>query len=119
MKTQALWVLLLAAILSVLNLAIIPVAIAQSQMKNDVEQLTKDLHDGVERSTLTAEQKVQLRDDFTDLKQARQNHDRFAMMRAAHKIRSTLDSGAFKPEDQQRIKQDMQAIKEARKAGSQ
>lgn len=38
----------------------------------------------------------------------------FASIRAARSIKTALNSGAFKPEDQARIKQDIQAIKEAR-----
>ena len=92
-----------------------PGALAQpNQMKDDFEQLAMDLHVGVDRSTLTEQQKAQLRDDFRELKQAHQNHQMFAALRAARSIRAALDSGAFKSEDQQRIKQDMQAIKEAR-----
>jgi hypothetical protein len=89
--------------------------LAQShQMKDDFEQLAVDIHVGVDRSTLTEQQKAQFRDDFKELKEAHQNHRMFAALRAARSIRTELDSGAFRPEDQQRIKQDLQAIKEAR-----
>jgi hypothetical protein len=48
---------------------------AQSaQMKDDVEQLAVDLHAGMDRSTLTKKQKAQLRENFKELRQARQNH---------------------------------------------
>ena len=106
-----------------ISMAAIPVVIiflsgqrtlAQSrQLKDDIEQLAVDLHAGMDRSTLSEEQKTKLRNDFRELRQARQNHDRFAAMRAGRNIRATLDSGAFKPEDRQRIQQDMQAIREA------
>ena len=90
-------------------------ALAQnSQMKDDIEQLAIDLKVGVDRSTMTPEQKEQLRDDFRELREAKKNHQPFAAMRAARSIRTALDSGAFKPEDKDRIKQDMQAIREAR-----
>lgn len=82
------------------------------QMKDDVEQLAVDLHAGIDRSTLTPEQRTQLRDDLRDLREARQRHERFAEFRAARRIREILNSGAFKPEDEQRIKQDFQAIRE-------
>jgi len=114
MKSRRLAVLSLMALLSVsVNLATSAPLIAQ-QMKDDVEQLAMDLHVGMERSTLTTQQKAQLRDDFKELRRAHQNHEMFATMRAARSIRTALDSGAFKPQDQQRIKQDMQAIREAR-----
>ena len=89
-------------------------AAQQNQMKDDMEQLAMDLHVGVDRSTLTEPQKAQLRDDFRELREAHKNHQMFAAMRAARSIRTALDSGAFKPEDRQRIKQDMEAIREAR-----
>jgi Spy/CpxP family protein refolding chaperone len=92
---------------------------AQShQMKDDLEQLAMDVHVGLERSTLTEQQKAQFRDDFKELREAHQHHRMFAALRAARSIRKELDSGAFKPEDQARIKQDLQAIKEAREYGS-
>ena len=89
-------------------------ALAQNQMKDDMAQLAVDLKVGVDRSTLTQGQKEQLRDDFRELREAHEQHRMFAAMRAARSIRATLDSGAFKPEDQKRIKEDIQAIKEAR-----
>ena len=89
-----------------------------SQMKDDMEQLAMDLHVGVDRSTLTPQQKEQLRDDFRGLKEAHQNHEMFKGLRAARSIRAALDSGAFKPEDKKRIKADIAAIKEAREQGS-
>ncbi len=84
------------------------------QMKDDVEQLAMDIHVGVDRSTLTPQQKAQLKDDVRELRDAHKNHRMFAELRAARSIRVALDSGAFKPEDEQRIKQDLQAIKGAR-----
>lgn len=96
-----------------------PTTLAQSrQLRDDVEQLAVDLHAGIDRSTLTEQQKTKLRDDFKELRQARENHQRFAAMRAARSIRATLDSGAFKPEDRDRIKHDMDAIREAHDGGS-
>ncbi|MBV8771464.1 MAG: hypothetical protein JO166_03890 [Deltaproteobacteria bacterium] len=89
-------------------------SLAQSrQLKDDMEQLAVDLHAGIDRSTLSEEQKSKLRDDFRELRRARQNHERFAAMRAGRNIRATLDSGAFQPQDRQRIKQDMEAIRAA------
>jgi Spy/CpxP family protein refolding chaperone len=120
MKFRYLAILLLITLLSAsTNLTVsAPVMAQSSQMKDDMEQLAVDLHVGVDRSTLTAQQKAQLRDDFRELKEAHQNHEMFKGLRAARSIRAALDSGAFKPEDQQRIKQDIQAIKEAREQGS-
>src|SRR5215468_538483 len=100
MKNRSLIVLSLAATL--LWLAAVSnarLALAQSSaMKDAIEQLAVDLHAGVDRSTLTPQQKEQLRDDFKELRRAHQNHERFAALRAARSIRATLDSGAFKPE---------------------
>jgi Spy/CpxP family protein refolding chaperone len=83
-------------------------------MKDDIEQLAVDLHVGVDRSTLTPEQKEQLRDDFRELRRAHQNHEMFAGLRAARSIKRALNSGAFQPADRQRIEADIRAIKEAR-----
>jgi len=113
------------AMLSIIVLSIVaanlitsvPSMAQSSQMKDDIEQLAVDLHVGIDRSTLTPQQKAQLRDDFRELKEAHQNHEMFKGLRAARSIRTALDSGAFKPEDQQRIKQDIAAIKEAREQG--
>jgi hypothetical protein len=111
-----------------ISMAVIPFALCfsllslslaqQQQLRDDIEQLAVDLHAGMDRSTLTEPQKAQLRDDFRELRRAHQNHEMFATMRAARSIRTVLDSGAFKPEDRQRIKQDMQTIKEARESES-
>jgi len=106
---------LLALVIGLCASAALPrPSLAQSRMKDDIEQLAMDIHVGLDRSTLTPQQKAQFRDDFRELKQAHQNHQMFAALRAARSIRTTLDSGAFQPQDQQRIKQDLQAIKEAR-----
>jgi len=116
MRARYLAVALIACALAVsTNLAIpTPLMAQSSQMKDDMEQLAMDLHVGLDRSTLTAGQKAQLRDDFKELRRAHQNHEMFAAMRAARSIRGYLDSGAFQPDDQKRIKQDIQQIKEAR-----
>ena len=113
-RTIALGLALVAMLPTATIVSLPATALAQNQMKDDIEQLAIDLKVGVDRSTLTPEQKEQLRDDFRELREAKKNHQMFAAMRAARSIRSALDSGAFKPEDQQRIKQDMQAIREAR-----
>ena len=116
MKVQPLAVLLIAGVLTAAaNLALPARLMAESsQMKDDMEQLAIDLHVGIDRSTLTAGQKAQLRDDFRELREAHKNHQMFPAIRAARSIKTSLDSGAFKPEDQKRIKEDIQAIKEAR-----
>ncbi len=115
MKVQYLAVLIAGLIAASGNLAVPTPLLAQSsQMKDDMEQLAVDLHVGIDRSTLTPAQKDQLRDDFKELRRAHQNHEMFAAMRAARSIRTSLDSGAFKPEDQKRIKEDIQQIREAR-----
>jgi hypothetical protein len=115
------WNLLIsmAAIPLALYFSFPPLSLAQQQqLRDDIEQLAVDLHVGMDRSTLTEPQKAQLRDDFRELRQAHRNHEMFATMGAARSIRTVLDSGAFKPGDRQRIKQDMQAIKEARESES-
>ena len=82
-------------------------------VKDDIEQLAVDLKVGMDRSSLTPQQKEQLRDDVKALRTARENHEGFAMMRAARSIRYEVDAG-FRPEDKARIKQDMSALREAR-----
>jgi Spy/CpxP family protein refolding chaperone len=116
MKIRPIAILALSAVLfTAARLAYPQPVLAQShQMKDDLEQLAVDIHVGMDRSTLTEQQKAQLRDDFKELREAHRNHRMFAGLRAARSIRTALDSGAFKPEDQKRIKQDMQAIREAR-----
>jgi hypothetical protein len=116
MKTRRIAIpVLLTILFATAHLAFPEPGMAQShQMKDDLEQLAVDIHVGMDRSTLTEQQKAQLRDDFKELKEAHQHHRMFAALRAARSIRTELDSGAFKPEDEKRIKQDMQAIREAR-----
>ncbi|MGO9604222.1 MAG: hypothetical protein ACLQAT_12645 [Candidatus Binataceae bacterium] len=91
-----------------------PAAAQQSAMKDDVEQFAMDLHVAMDRSSLTEQQKEQMRGDLKKLREAHQNHEPIKEMRAARGLRSMLDSGAFKLEDQARLKQDMQAIRQAR-----
>ncbi|GEM_PF-2496722 len=88
-----------------------------SAMKDDIEQLAVDLHVGMDRSSLTEQQKQQMREDLRQLREARQNHTPLKGFEAARSLRSMLDSGAFKPEDKERIKQDLKAIREARGNG--
>jgi hypothetical protein len=86
----------------------------QGEMKDDVEQFAMDLHVAVQRSSLSDQQKEQIRTDLKDLREARQNHDRIGGFRAMRNLRSLLDSDAFQPEDRQRIKQDLEKIREDR-----
>src|SRR5215469_2073754 len=83
------------------------------QIKDDVEQLAMD---PCRRRSLDshARAKGAAQGRFARTREAHQNHRMFAELRAARSIRVALESGAFKPEDQQRIKQDPQAIKSAR-----
>src|SRR5271154_6889025 len=120
MRIQPVAILALSVVLfTIASFSFSRSSLAQShQMKDDLEQLAVDIHVGVDRSTLTPQQKAQFRDDFKELKEAHQNHRMFAALRAARSIRTELDSGAFRPEDEQRIKQDLQAIKEAREFNS-
>jgi Spy/CpxP family protein refolding chaperone len=101
MRIRPIAILALSAVLTTAHLAGPQPGLAQShQMKDDLEQLAVDIHVGMDRSTLTEQQKAQLRDDFKELREAHQNHQMFAALRAARSIRTELDSGAFKPEDQ-------------------
>ena len=84
------------------------------QMRDDLEQFAMDLHVGMQRANLTEQQREQMRRDLQTLRESRQNHDRIAAFRAYRNFHSILDSGAFQPEDQQRIKMDMQQLREAR-----
>jgi len=111
MRTRNLAIILLTAVL----FATASLSYAQpGQMKDAIEQLAVDMHVGLSRSTLNEQQKAQFLDDFRELREAHQNHQMFAAMRAARSIRTELNSGAFQPEDRQRIQQDLQQIKEAR-----
>ena len=71
------WNLLIATavIPLVLYFSFLPMSMAQlQQLRDDIEQLAVDLHAGMDRSTLTEQQKAQLRDDFRELMRAHQNH---------------------------------------------
>jgi len=89
------------------------VSFAQNpQMKDDIEQLAIDLKVGMDRSSMSPQQKEQMRDDIRELREAHKNHEMFKMMRAARSIRAM--AGYFQPGDRDRIKADMQQIKEVR-----
>ena len=85
------------------------------QMRDDLEQFAMDLHVGMQRANLTDQQREQMKKDLQTLRDSRKNGDRLAAFRAMRNFHSILDSGAFQPEDQQRIKQDMQQLREAKK----
>ncbi len=85
-----------------------------AQKRDEIARLAIDVKTAMDRSTLTETQKAQFRDDLRELRRAHENHETFAALRAARSIRTVLDSGAFKPEDSKRIKEDLQAIREAR-----
>ena len=87
-----------------------------AQKRDEAARLEIDVKTAMDRSTLTDAQKAQFRDDLRELRRAHQNHETFASLRAARSIRTVLDSGAFKPEDSKRIKEDLQAIREARES---
>jgi hypothetical protein len=88
-------------------------AFAQNpQMKDDIEQLAMDLHVAMDRSSMNPQQKAQMRDDVRELREAHQNHETFRMMRAARSIKAM--TGYFQPGDRERIKQDIDQIKEVR-----
>jgi len=87
---------------------------AQDAAKDAMVTFAFDLHEGMKRSTLTQQQKEQVRNDLRTLKEAHQSGDRRSAMRAMMNFHQILDSGAFQPQDQQRIKQDLQNLREAR-----
>lgn len=87
-----------------------------AQKRDEIARLAIDVKTAMDRSTLTETQKAQFRDDLRELRRAHQNHETFASLRAARSIRTVLDSGAFKPEDSKRIKEDLQSIREARES---
>jgi hypothetical protein len=89
---------------------------AQETMKEAVATFAFDLHEGVKRSTLTPQQKQQVRSDLKALRQAHQNGDRRGAFRAMMNFHKLLDSGANQPQDQQRIKQDLENLREVKKA---
>ena len=89
-------------------------AVAQEQMKDAVETFAFDLHAGMKRGNLTDQQKQQVRNDLMQLRQAHQNHDRRSALRAMMNFHQLLDSGAFQPQDAERIKQDLKEIREAK-----
>lgn len=88
---------------------------AQESMKSAVATFAMDLHEGMKRSSLTPQQKEQVRDDLKTLRQAQQSGNRRAAMKAMMNFHRLLDSGAFQPQDAQRIKQDLQNLREAKK----
>jgi hypothetical protein len=86
---------------------------AQESKKDALVTFAFDLHEGMNRSTLTAQQKEQVRNDLKTLRTAHQNGDRRSALRAMMNFHHLLDSGAFQPQDQQRIKQDLQNLRAA------
>jgi Spy/CpxP family protein refolding chaperone len=87
---------------------------AQESAKDAMVTFAFDLHEGVKRSSLTPQQKEQVRNDLKTLRQAHQSGDRRTAFRAMMNFHRLLDSGAFQPRDQQRIKQDLQNLREAK-----
>jgi uncharacterized membrane protein YgcG len=89
----------------------------QDEMKDAVATFVFDLHDAMKRSSLTPDQKQQVRTDLQTLRTAQQTGDRRSGIRAMMSFRRILDSGAFQPQDTARLKQDLQNIRAAKKAG--
>ncbi|HEV3113842.1 MAG TPA: hypothetical protein VGY99_25420 [Candidatus Binataceae bacterium] len=87
---------------------------AQDSAKDAMMTFVFDLHEGVQRSSLTPQQKEQVRNDLETLRQAHQSGDRRSAMGAMMDFHRLLDSGAFQPQDQQRIKQDLQNLRAAK-----
>jgi Spy/CpxP family protein refolding chaperone len=114
-RNTAIRALALLAVCALAMLSLAHSASAQNpQVKDDMEQLAMDLHVGLDRSTLTSAQKDQMRKDLQTLREAHRDHEMIKGLRAGRALKAMLDSGAFRPEDQQRIKQDIQQIREAR-----
>ena len=84
------------------------------QMRDDLEQFAMDLHVGMQRANLSDQQREQMRKDLQTLRDSRKNGDRIAAFRAMRNFHSILDSGAFQAEDKERIKQDLQQLREAK-----
>jgi|SRR5579875_879731 Spy/CpxP family protein refolding chaperone len=101
----------LMAVLAVLALG----ARAQESMRDAVATFAFDLHEGMKRANLTPAQKEQIRDDLRSLREAHQSGNRRQALRAMMNFHRLLDSGAFQPEDQQRISQDLESLRQAKK----
>ena len=88
------------------------------QMKDDVERFALDLHMAIQQSNLSDSQKQQLKEqirgDLEKLRQSHQNHRMLEGFEAVKNLRGAIHNPAFQPEDQQRLEQDLQQIKEAR-----
>lgn len=89
---------------------------AQESMKSAVATFAFDLHEGMQRSSLTQQQKEQVRNDLRTLREAHQSGDRRSAFRAMMNFHKLLDSGAFQPQDEQRIRQDLQNLRAAKQA---
>ena len=90
-------------------------AVAQTpQTSGDTEQLVNDLDVALQRSTLSAEKREKMRSAMRDLCTAHQNHQMVDGEKAASSLRAELNSGAFRPQDQQRVSQDINMIRESR-----
>lgn len=116
---RALAIMIIGPALLLMCISLRPVfAQAPPSKRADIEKFAFDLHEGVKHGNLTTAQKEQLRTDLQHLREARQNHDRLEGFRAMRNFDELLDSGAFRAEDQQKIKQDMKELREAREHSS-
>jgi Spy/CpxP family protein refolding chaperone len=106
----------LCAVLLLAVSALGPAAVhAQESMRSAIATFAFDLHEGMQRSSLTQQQKEQVRNDLKTLRQAHQNGDRRAAFKALINFDHLLDSGAFQPQDEQRIRQDLKNLRQAKK----
>jgi len=104
-----------AALLLLALLGLPPAAVhAQESMRSAVATFAFDLHEGMQRSSLSPQQKEQVRNDLKTLRQAHQNGDRRAALKAMLNFDRLLDSGAFQPQDEQRIRQDLKNLRQAK-----
>jgi hypothetical protein len=84
-----------------------------SARPDDTEQLSTDLDVALQRSTLSAEQRQKMRSEMRDLRAAHQNHQMIDGGKAASSLRAQLNSGAFRAQDEQRLTQEIDQIRES------
>jgi Spy/CpxP family protein refolding chaperone len=116
MRIRSTMVVFACLILGALLTSYAAAALAQESTKDAFMTFAVDLHEGVKRSTLTPQQKQQLRGDLQSLHAAMQSGNRRAAIRPMMNFHDLLDSGAFQPQDQARLKQDLQNLRAAKQA---
>jgi hypothetical protein len=109
-------------LLAILALSAIPIAAQEmptrQQLQNRRHAITKlqtDLNTAIANAKLTDDQKKTLEEARANLSAAR-GKDRAAVRKALSDVRSIMQSDAFRPEDRQMIRKDLQRLRPARKA---